>query len=507
MLSLSVAIGAVQAFSLARGIARYLQRVSAHGVSLGVLGRLRLHLYDVLVPLVPGGLGAASSGEVLSGFVSDTELVAEGFAKTTTAATDVLASIVLGTVLAMLTDPVLGVIVLGGASAVVGTSVLLARFARASEVRAGEERAELSSLVIGTVRSARELVAYGRQDLVTQRLEEVRRRSASVAIRRSLATGLARTGAIVASGGVLVALVGAGLAMVDAHHLSGVMLAAIAFATLAVLDQCASLPGTLSGTSQASAAAERLVRLGRLSPPVQEPEFDRSQSATPGSAELVGAATKAASGTEILKGVSLAVGTSQRVALIGPSGSGKTSAVHALLHFVPCETGEARLGGTDVSEMTRKGIAGLAGWVAEDTHVFAASLADNLRLARPGASEGDCYAALWRAGLSDWSGSLPGGLGTVLGAGGRPVSAGERQRIGLARALLAGPPVLLLDEPTAHLDPVSSAKVLAELLDAAGGRAVLVVSHEPDIAEHVDTVVALDGGRVTSVSQGRRQGT
>jgi len=173
---------------------------------------------------------------------------------------------------------------------------------------------------------------------------------------------------------------------------------------------------------------------------------------------------------------------------------------------VNCAKGKACLGGGDVSEMTREGIAGLAGWVADETHVFAASLSDNLRLGRPSASDVECSTALKRAGLSDWSASLPAGLGTSLGAGGRALSAGERQRLGLARVLLAGPPVLLLDEPTAHLDPVTSAKVLAELLDAAGERAVLVVSHEPDVARHVDRVVALEGGRVTRVSPGSRGG-
>ncbi|MGD0810081.1 MAG: thiol reductant ABC exporter subunit CydC, partial [Acidimicrobiales bacterium] len=464
VLSLSIAIGAVQAFSLGKGIARYLERVSAHRSSLEVLGRLRLHLFDVLVPLVPGGLGSNSSGSVLSGFVSDTELVAGGLAKTAMAATDITASILLGTVLALLTMPVLGVIILVGALAVVAVSVLLARLGRASEARAARERAELASLVMETVRSARELVAYGRQDLVMQRLEEVRSRSGRAAARRSLEAGLARAGAIVASCGVLVAVLASGLAAVDARRLSGVMLAVVALAALAVLDQCANLPNVLAGTTEASAAAERLACLGRQAPPVREPLSDQSQKATARSAELEDARTVSPDGTEILKGVSLEVAGSQRVALTGPSGSGKTNAVHALLHFVNCEKGQARLGGSDVSEMTREGIATLAGWVADETHIFAASLADNLRLAHPSASDGDCVIALQRAGLSRWSASLPAGLATLLGAGGRPVSAGERQRLGLARVLLAGPPVLLLDEPTAHLDPVSSAKVLTELL-------------------------------------------
>ena len=141
-------------------------------------------------------------------------------------------------------------------------------------------------------------------------------------------------------------------------------------------------------------------------------------------------------------------------------------------------------------------MAKLTGWLPDETHVFAAALADNLRLSRPLATDEDCLAVLHKVGLADWAAALPDGLATALGAGGRPLSAGERQRIGLARALLAGSPVLLLDEPTSHLDPTTSGLVLAELLEAAGNRTILVVSHEPDIASWTDRVVALEAGRV-----------
>jgi ABC-type transport system involved in cytochrome bd biosynthesis fused ATPase/permease subunit len=395
-------------------------------------------------------------------------------------------------------------VLLGGALAVVGVAAALARWGGPVEQRAAAQRVQLAGAVVAAVRSAPELVAYGREDLVEEAMEDVRRRAAALSARRALAGGLARACTVLTAGGAVVAVVGAGLAAAGGRRLSGVALAVVSFAALAVMDQCTSLPGVFAGNNAARAASARVRGLGRLVPAVQEPEVDLSAGARGGPADLDEAETATPGGERILKGVSLRVRDGERVALVGPSGAGKTSAVYALLHFVPCSGGHARLGGVEVSTMTREGIATLAGWLPEATHIFAASVADNLRLGDPSATELECLAALDRVGLRRWSEGLPAGLATGLGAGGLPMSAGERQRLGLARVLLAGPPLLLLDEPTAHLDQAMGDQVMSELLDATAGRSALVVSHDPAIAGFVDTVVALDGGRVAGVSPGGR---
>jgi thiol reductant ABC exporter CydC subunit len=514
VLSLSVAIGAVQAFSLGKGIARYLERLGVHQLSLRLLGRLRLHLFDVAVPLVPGTLGGNGTGAVLSGFVSSTELVAEGYAKSTTAAVDVTASIALGTVLAALVQPVLGAVLLAGAAAVVALAALVGRWGRSVEQRAEVQRADLAHTVMAVARSAPELVAYGREDLVDDALERVRAQAAGLGARRAVAGGVARAVTALASGAALLAVVGAGLAARDSGHLAGVMLAVVTFTALAVLDQCTALPAVFAGANVACAARARLADLERTEPLVPEPPLleplpellgraDRPASGV--AAELAQAGTTTPAGTTVLDGVSLAVAAGDHVALVGPSGAGKTSAVHTLLHFVGCRQGEARLGGVDVSTMTREDIAIQAAWVPENVHIFAASVLDNLRLARPSASEADCRHALARVGLGTWAASLPEGMATRLGTGGRVMSAGEQQRLGLARALLAGSPLLLLDEPTAHLDPATGRKVLRELLGVAEDRSALVVSHDPAVSDYVDQMVSLDAGRVTGVTPGGRR--
>jgi ABC-type transport system involved in cytochrome bd biosynthesis fused ATPase/permease subunit len=350
------------------------------------------------------------------------------------------------------------------------------------------------------VRAARELVAYDREDLVDEQLAEVHRRSRSVALRAAFATGLAKAAATAIAGGALTAVLGAGLVAHDAGRLSGPLLAVVAFATLATLDQCAALPLALEGISAGRAASRRIEEVASL-PAVAEPAppaLPLSPVTVPGTAGLNRASVELANGAAGLKEVSLQLGPGARLAIYGRSGAGKTTAINALMHFVDCSSGQATLGGVDVKGLTREGIAQLAAWLPDETHVFAASLADNLRIARPGASDEDCAGALGRAGLADWLASLPEGLATRLGAGGRPLSGGERQRLGMARALLGGGSVLLLDEPTARLDPATKDRVLSGLLRAAEGRSLIVVTHEPAVEGLVDQVLELAGGRVVA---------
>ena len=138
----------------------------------------------------------------------------------------------------------------------------------------------------------------------------------------------------------------------------------------------------------------------------------------------------------------------------------------------------------------------MIGGCPADPHIFDATIRDNLRLARPGASDDELAAAAARARLLPWIESLPRGWDTPVGAHGAAMSGGERQRLALARALLADPAVLILDEPTAHLDPEARTALTADLLLLTAGRATLLITHELEGLEQVDEIIVLDQGRV-----------
>ncbi len=511
VLSLCVAIGAVQAFSLGGGLLWYLQRLVVHRRSLALLGSLRLGLFDTLEPLVPGALGPNGRGEVLSGFVSDAELVAEGLARTVSAAVQVTAALLAATGAVALVSTLMAAVLLPGGALLAGAVVLASRLGRRWQDQAAAQRALLAGQVDELVRSAPELVAFGRGGLVEARLRALQGLSERTDRRRAALAGGLAAGATMG-----VALVAAATLAVGAHaalagHMGAPALAMAAFATVAGLAPCSLLPSALAKVAEARAAAGRLLGLREVVPAVQgegpgtdvrcapagtpAAELRRAHVSSPGPGPPVA--------PSILCGVSLALAPGSRTVLTGPNGAGKTTAVLALLHFVSCRRGRAYLGGSDVCGLDRAGIARLAAWAPEHTHVFAADLAANLRLGCPQATDAQLWRALEAVGLGAWARGLPDGLGTRLGTGGRPVSSGEAQRLGTARALVSEAPVLLLDEPTAHLDPRSAAGLLDGLAVAAGDRTVLVVAHDDLAVEWAQRVLVLEHGRTVGPLRGR----
>ncbi|GAA4963694.1 hypothetical protein GCM10023225_03680 [Kineococcus glutinatus] len=185
------------------------------------------------------------------------------------------------------------------------------------------------------------------------------------------------------------------------------------------------------------------------------------------------------------------------MAVVGASGSGKSTLAAVLVRLLDARAGEVLLGGADVRGLRGDDVRRRVAVVGDEAgHVFATTLRENLRLARPGATDGELRAVLERVRLGSWLARLPGGLDAPLGTGGGTVSGGERRRLLLARALLADPAVLVLDEPTEGLDEPTAQALVADLLDAAAGRAVLLLTHRQEGLDRVERVLRLAGGRL-----------
>ena len=245
------------------------------------------------------------------------------------------------------------------------------------------------------------------------------------------------------------------------------------------------LPATLG-------AGRRILELIDRKPTVVDPPEPTPLPPPPFAVELDGVSARYSSEERpALDGVSLRLEPGRRVALLGASGAGKTTVVNLLLRFLDPERGRVTLAGRDLRDYRQDDVRRAIAVAGQDSHLFSASIRDNVALAQPEASDAEIERALRRACIHDWVRALPEGWDTLVGEQGRELSAGQRQRLVLARALLADAPVLVLDEPTAHLDPTTAETLLRDVLAAAGERSVLLITHRPEGLELVDEVLAL----------------
>jgi thiol reductant ABC exporter CydD subunit len=210
-----------------------------------------------------------------------------------------------------------------------------------------------------------------------------------------------------------------------------------------------------------------------------------------------------ARGTAVLSDFELELAPGETVALVGDSGAGKSTVARLLLGLLEPSAGRIAVGGIDLAACDLDAWRGLIGWVPQHPALVRGTVADNIRLGAPGAPAQAVAAAAMRAGADAFIGALPEGYETVVGDGGRVLSPGERRRIALARAFLADAPLVILDEPTADLDPASIAIVAAAVRRLAQDRTVLLIAHRPELIEHADRVVRLAGGALVPSAQGR----
>jgi thiol reductant ABC exporter CydC subunit len=496
--AIAVAIVGVQFFALGRGLLRYGERLLAHDAALRALAGLRVRVYERLERLAPAGVPAFRNGELLARLVHDVDalqdLMLRVLAPFAIALLVGAATVVL--VFAML--PAAGGILLAAlllaATAVPWLTGRLSARAAAHQARA---RGELTASIVDLLAGAPELAVNGALDAALART------SASDAELSRLARVGARTagvgqGLASALGGLAMwGSLAVGVAAVADGRLHGLLLAGLALIPLVAFELVSGLPAatqTLQGVRRAGA------RVGDVldrPDPVAEPSHPRALPPGPRALRVRGLRCRHPGQVRwALDGVDLDLAPGARVAVLGASGAGKTTLAWALLRFLPCAEGSIELDGVDIAELRGEDVRRAIGMVDRDAHVFDSTLEENLRLARRGASEPELRAVLARVRLLAWVESLPEGLATEVGERGRRMSAGQRQRLAIARALLADFPVLVLDEPGEHLDAATAAAILADVLADARERSLLLITHRLLGLEELDEIVVLDRGHV-----------
>jgi ATP-binding cassette, subfamily C, bacterial CydC len=493
ILALTTTIVLVRFFGLARPLARYLERLASHDLALRALVRVRSRFYERIEPLAPAELDSYRRGDLLTRMVRDVDELQGLYVR---GVGPPLVACAVGAVSIGITAAVLpsAAVVLGAGLVVAGVVVpaIALRMGRASSGQAAI-RGRLTADLVELLRGAPELVAYGRHEEALEAIRKTDRELARIARRDALTGGLTDGLVVAVSGLTTVGVLAVAVAAHDTGALDRVLVATVAFLALSSFEAVAALPTAARELSVSLASGRRVLDLIDQVPTVQDPPDAATFDPRDGVVVALEGVTARYRAHEpvVFEGVDLRIDPGRRVALVGPSGAGKSTVVSLLLRFLDSERGRVTVGGRDVRELRQEDVRRTFAVAGQDAHVFDSTIRENLRLARPEATDAELLAALGRARIADWVSSMPDGLDTLVGEDGMQLSGGQRQRLVLARALLADAPVLILDEPTAHLDPPTARELMADVLDETRDRSVLLITHRPEGLDLVDEVVAL----------------
>ena len=499
LVPLSVAIVGVRFFAVTRAVTRYLERLVGHDAALGRLADLRAAVVRRLTPLAPAGLGSTDRGSVLAALVDDVENLQNLPLR-------VVQPLLTGGVVALVSIGVLAVIAPSAALAlavclvvaVVGAVVLGGIAGGRAERALSRDRAELAGALVDELTALDVLQAYGAEPVARGRIraadEALRRTTTRAAVAQALSSAVVSLAAGAASIWALaVAAPGQAGGAVDAPWFAVAVLL-----PMAVFDVFSAVPQAASAWRGVRAGAERIHALLPSALPA-EVRGDEGEGRIEDGALRLRGVTAAWPGarTPALRDLDLDVAPGERILVTGSSGAGKSTLAAVLVGFLRCG-GSYRIGDADAALVPGPELRRHVGLCEQDPMLFDEDIRQNLLFARETATDAELFAVLDRVGLGPWARER-GGLDARVGERGALVSGGQAQRIALARAILRGFPVLVLDEPTAGVDPDASDALLRDLLGAAGSQTVVLVSHVEPPAGTIDRTVRIDAGRIRAV--------
>jgi len=518
LILLTLPIYIVRFMGVSRAVARYAERLVAHDVTFRLLAVLRTRVYARLAPLAPARLLAYRSGDVLARLVGDVEELQNLYL-------GVVAPLVVAIAIAALTASLFALfsqtlawaalVFLAAAGA--GVPLLAGVLSRGLGYRQLTARAALQTEIVDGLQGMQDILACGHPDRYRRGVATLDGALARVQRRVALIGGARQAVHDLLMNLAMWTLLVLAIPLVAARTIDGVYLGFLALIILASFEAVQPLGPAVQSLGRSLAAGGRLFEVIDAAPVVTDPVAPLP-APTGAGLDVDGVAFSyqedddaARAGDDdddaALRGITFSLRPGRRVAIVGPSGSGKSTIVRLIVRAWDPARGTIRLGGADIRRYRLDDLRAAVGVVAQDTYIFTDTMRGNLLLARPDATDGDLARALEQAQLADFVRDLPEGLDTWVGEHGLRLSGGERQRLAIARALLKDAPLLILDEATANLDPLTERAVLDALDALMRGRTVLLITHRLVALDRMDEILVLERGRIVERGSWRRTGS
>ncbi len=511
--ALQVTIVGVRFFGISRGVFRYLDRLVSHDVTMRILALLRTYFYQRLEPLAPARISQYRSGDLLNRVIADIafleNIYVRGFAPPLVA----ISIIATMAIFMFVFHPSLSVMIVlflfaGG----FGVPVIATLINRNYGAVLLQLQSQLSSVIVDGVQGLADILILGQKDKYLSRLFELNNGLGEIQRKIGRVDALQNASVTLLANMAMWCVLIVTIPLVWNNEIAGVYLAVIILAVITSFEAVIPLPQAAQNLERDLSAARRLYEITDQKPEIHDPMVPLpapvsgtwqakkltfsypSYSITSGSSDGI---HKPLESDFSLQGLDFSLFPGMRLAVVGPSGAGKSTIANLLLRFWEFKHGELLYDDQQLREYSQVDIRAKQSLAMQNGYIFNTSLRENLLISYPDASTQDLDRAISCVQLDNFLHNLPTGYDAVLGEAGAKMSSGERQRLMIARAVLRKTPLMVLDEATAHLDPIIERKVLGEIIYNLSGRALMLITHRLVFMEEMDEILVVEQGRIS----------
>ena len=495
---LSLAIVAVRFFGISRAIFRYAERYFSHDATFRILTKLRVWCYQKIEPLAPAKLSEWQSGELFSLLIHNIDTLKDFYLRVLAPPITALTILFALDLILCYYTPWLALL-LSTAFILIGLVIPLTiyHFNRNNSKALLTEQMQFKTNCIDTITGISEVIAFQYANHARQAIKECNQKIAHSQHKTFRINALTDAGANFIANFTLWCMFLLLIPLVQTGQITGVTLAVFTLALQSSFEVVLVLPVVWHYYSESMSAAKQVFAIIESDIPI----IDVPQTKDCLKNQVLDIVVKNLNfsyknNQQILNDISFHLKAGERIAIVGASGSGKSTLINVLLRFWEYQSGSVKLGDLDYQQSDSETLRTYFNVVAQHTHIFNATLEENLLIANPKASREELEKAIMQAQLSELIATLPDGLQTKVGQNGKLLSGGQRQRLSIARALLKPAPILILDEPTVGLDAITERKVMKTIEQTFAHCTLLLVTHNLIGLENMNQILVMDDGKI-----------